>query len=84
MAPPRKPKNDDVVEQTVEASEEPAARVFRLRDAAEGVDEQDVVRRVSVGCAPRVSLGPGETFSTTDAKHAEQLAATAELEEVTA
>lgn len=66
------------------AAEKPASRSFRLRAPADGTPEDDVVHRVSLGCAPRVSLGPGETFTTDDEKHAAQLAAAPELEEVPA
>lgn len=56
-------------------------RVFQLRDAV-GVDDEGV-HRVSVGANPRVSLGLGETFATTDRKLARRLAANEHLEEVT-
>lgn len=60
---------------TDEATETPE-RVFQLRAGD--------VTRVAVGSHPRVSIGAGERYTTSDPAVADQLAATPELEEVTA
>jgi hypothetical protein len=82
VADPDQLPNKQAVLDAIAAHEAPPEpRVFQLRDAA-GVDEEGI-HRVSLGGNPRVSLGPGETFSTTNPKLARRLAASEHLEEVT-
>jgi hypothetical protein len=56
----------------------PATRTFQLKQSAE-----NAVHRVSFGASPRISIGAGETFATTDPRLAARLAAQPHLEEVT-
>lgn len=57
----------------------PPARAFQLA-SSEGAD---YVVRVAIGASPRVSIGTGQVFETTDPRLAARLAAAPELEEVT-
>lgn len=76
------PKDKKAAAQAAEPeAEELKERSFQLVKSAP--DDEDAVTRVSVGADPRISIGAGEKFATTDQRLADQLAAHPELEEVT-
>jgi hypothetical protein len=63
-------------------TEDAPLRTFKLRELVDA--EGGPVIRVALGASPRVSLGTGETYATSDPKLADWLAATPELEETNA
>lgn len=73
-------ENSNPEDENPSAEEALPERSFRL---IPNDDEETAVTRVSVGADPRVSIGAGETFATTDPRLADRLAAQPELEEVT-
>lgn len=70
------PNKTAVVDAIVAAkAEKSATRAFRLKQDAG-------VTRLSFGASPRISIGAGETYSTSDPRLAARLAANPKFEEV--